>query len=1296
MKIPSISRTALLTALAALWICAQPAAAEPASEDLEFFERKIRPILVDVCQKCHGASRQESGLRLDSRAAALKGGEQGPALEIDRPEQSRLWAAVQYEGDLKMPPRGKLPQEQLAAFAEWIERGAPWPADRLTPAAGGDFDLAARKSQQWALQPIQPQAPPEVQHAQWVWNPVDRFLVAALEQKKLAPAPLADKRTLLRRVTFDLTGLPPTPEEIAAFLADDSPKAYEEVVDRLLDSPRYGERWARHWLDLVRYAETSGHEFDFEIPYAFEYRDYVIRALNADVPYNQFVEEHIAGDLLPEPRRHPRELFNESIIGTGFWFLGESKHSPVDIRVDAAERLDNQIDVFSKAFLAQTVACARCHDHKFDAISTHDYHALCGFIQSSRMQVADSDPPFARQQLAAAAAQMEHQIFAGLKRELDHLTAADLVKLLLAAQDVLRSPLSDAETVADDTTGDVVFADFEGTSYDGWTSTGEAFGVGPNRIPLPEYQGDVGGIGKGLVNSHSAVQPGGGRRATDEMTGTLRSKQFVILHPYLHFLVGGGAHAGKTCVNLKVNNAIARTATGRNSNRMDWATFDVREFDGKLAELEIVDAETGGWGNIGVDQILFSNSPVPGNLGLQIRKASQTHDVEEQLLARWVHHLQAIARDGGDDPLQLWAQWISRPGKPAVDDWQVFQRESRSQLETASKQKNEAAGQFTRFADFRSGFDGWSVTGEAFGWQPACAPFLPAEGLPAGWPRGSVGLPLAHSGRFLSRLHGTLRSPSFEIPRSRIQYRLAGKAARLRLVIDQFQQIRYPIYGGLEFRLAASDKLEWHVQEVEKWVGHTAYIELLDEGDGYAVLEQVLFSDQATPPPASANPVSERLVSQGGHARPEEFARDLATLIAQSVRHWNTGEFPPETPETQPALPVVLDPATASVLNWVVQQGTASEGLLRQSVKDPGGWSKQLARLQARRQDLERNVVYEKKVLALADGTPQNERIHPRGNPNKFGDVVSRRLLESLGGAEGPEYAPGSGRLELARRLVDPANPLVSRVVVNRLWKHHFGEGLVRTTDDFGNMGQSPTHPELLDWLSAELIRRGWSLKQMHRLMVTSRAYALSSTPADPAADEADPLNLLLHRAPLRRLEAETIRDAILAVSGRLDLKEFGPSVMPHLTPFMIGRGRPGNSGPLDGDGRRSIYIGLRRNFLNPMFQAFDAPVPFSTIGRRSVSNVPAQALAMMNNPFVIQQAELWAKKTLRQTADDSERIRQMYEAAYSRLPDAAELREAREFLAGQQASYPPDEPDRAWADLAHVLFNVKEFVWIP
>jgi hypothetical protein len=330
-------------------------------------------------------------------------------------------------------------------------------------------------------------------------------------------------------------------------------------------------------------------------------------------------------------------------------------------------------------------------------------------------------------------------------------------------------------------------------------------------------------------------------------------------------------------------------------------------------------------------------------------------------------------------------------------------------------------------------------------------------------------------------------------------------------------------------------------------------------------------------------------------------------------------------------------------------------------------------------------------VMAMADGTGENEFVFIRGNHKTLGVEAPRRFLEAVAGAEQPEPKQGSGRLDLARRVADPSNPLTARVIVNRLWHHHFGSGIVRSPDDFGYQGQAPTHPELLDWLAARLIEEGWSLKAMHRLMVTSATYRMASR-GEARADEIDPENKLWHRYPVRRLEAEVIRDSILAMSGRLDRRMEGPGVMPHLTQHMQGRGRPGYSGPVDGDGRRSLYINVRRNFLSPLFLAFDYPIPFTTIGRRSVSNVPAQALALMNNPFVKQQAELWAKRLpLGPKVAAEKLVVTLYETAFGRRPTEEEVGAAVAFVKEQGGT----EDVKAWTELCHVLMNVKEFIFV-
>ncbi|MEM9701366.1 MAG: DUF1549 domain-containing protein, partial [Planctomycetota bacterium] len=366
----------------------EPAAKKPTAEQLAFFENKVRPLLVEHCYDCHSAEAEDlfAGLRTDSRAALLQGGDSGPAVKPGDADGSLLIEAVRYDSPgYEMPPDGKLADADIAVLERWVTMGAPWPAE-AAPVAGAarpQFDLQARKAEHWVWQPIQSPAIPAVRDESWPRADLDRFILHELEARGFSPAESVDPAGLLRRLSFDLTGLPPTPERLRNYLSDPSDEATAAVVDELLASPHFGERWGRHWLDLVRYAESRGHEFDEDAPNAYQYRDYVIRALNADVPHDQLVREHLAGDLLPSPRLHPTAGYDESILGTGFWFLGEWVHSPVDIRKDEADRFDNMIDVMSKAFLGVTVSCARCHDHKFDAISTADYHALAGYLQSS-------------------------------------------------------------------------------------------------------------------------------------------------------------------------------------------------------------------------------------------------------------------------------------------------------------------------------------------------------------------------------------------------------------------------------------------------------------------------------------------------------------------------------------------------------------------------------------------------------------------------------------------------------------------------------------------------------------------------------------------------------------------------------------------------------------------------------------------------------------------------------------------------------------------------------------------------
>jgi len=1049
-----------------------PATPQPSPEAAQFFEKNIRPLLAEQCYACHSSKTKVAlgGLKVDSRTALLAGGKRGAAIMPGKPDDSLLLLAVKHaEKGLQMPPKGKLPEEKIALLEEWVKMGAPWPGDTgagKTAPLKGAFDLKAR-ARHWAFQPLKRPALPTVKNPAWARTPVDRFILAKLEATRLSPAKPADKRTLLRRVTFDLTGLPPTPAEVDAFLADTAPNAFEKVVDRLLASPQYGERWARHWLDLVRFAETDGHEFDFEKPSAWQYRDYVIRAFNQDVPYNQFVVEHMAGDLLPTPRTHPTERFNESVIGTGFFWLGEGKHSPVDLREDEAERVDNQIDVASKAFLGLSLGCARCHDHKFDAISQKDFYALAGYLRSSRFQLAAIDAP---------------DRFRGPAGELENLQS-DLQPLL--AQYVQ----SRQRTV-------------DGATLDEW-----------------------------LARSPEAAK--------------------VVEHP-LH----------------------------------PWAVL----------------------------------------AGQQPEQFAQRRDALVQRL--------------------------------------------RAQAERAAKSM-QAAVPFEEFD--KDTYGSWFVTGEAFGAGPSRSVALSVDAQKGARVNGLKPAGVADSGRLSNRLQGTLRSQTFTISKGKILFRMGGQDCQVNLIIDGFQRIRYPIYGGLTLPVNSGGRLTWQAMDVAKWIGHRAYIEILDHGRGSVAVDRILFADEA--PVNAPNPQIVRMLEDPDVTTAEALARKYETVVRQAL----------ETAGSPGA------EASPELADWVLRTDPLDVASVSASAQQTGT----MATLLEKRAKLEEAIPDAQRVMAIVDGTPEDERVHIRGSHKTLGDVVPRRFLEAVAGPNQPKPATGSGRLELAQRMASATNPILPRVLVNRIWMHHFGEGIVRTPDDLGIRGERPTHPELLEFLTSEFVRNGWSMKKLHRMLVLSNTYQMSSQP-EPKAEAKDPLNKLLHRMPVRRLEAEAIRDAVLAVSGRLDRKMYGPGVLPYLTPFMEGRGRPASSGPTDGAGRRSLYINVRRNFLTPMFLAFDYPIPFNTMGRRSVSTVPAQALTMMNNPFVVEQAGVWAKQTLSEpNLELRERIRRMYVTAFARPPADAELQAAAGFLAEQDGKYGAANDPRSWSDLAHVLLNVKEFIFV-
>jgi hypothetical protein len=1034
---------------------------------IAFFESKIRPILAERCFECHSHEEQESGLRLDHIEFIMKGGERGSAIEPGNPDDSNLVKAIEYfEPKFQMPPKTMLEDEEIDLLIEWVAQGAPWPDEPLPAEAikRDEFDLQKRKSDHWAWQPIQKTPLPEVRQTDWPLNDADTFILAKLEEAGLAPSTRADRHTLIRRLYFDLIGLPPTPDEVTAFVEDKSPKAYEKLVDQLLASPHFGERWGRHWLDLTRFSETFGHEADYPIKHAWPYRDYVIRALNDDVPYDRFAKEHIAGDLA-KPRIHPDSGLNESIIGTGWWYMHQATHAPVDVLKDEADRIDNQIDVFGKAFMGLTIACARCHDHKFDAITAKDYYSLTEYLRNSRQVYAMLDP-----------------------------------------DDTIKS-------------------------------------------------------------------------GTRELTKLHRKQSKSISKQ-----------------NGSLNQSI-RTIQETIDTAVD------------IAEKEIP-----------------SDTLDPGHIKQWAKLIRDEKTKEKGHILRPLTHAEEV-----------------KEVTPVT------------------------AGDV--YADFNGNdFGDWFVYGEAFGNHPTQT---------GDWSAADVNRPftpagVAHSGLVSKKLQGVLRSQTFILNHDRVQVHAAGRKGTIRLIIGRYQLHDYNgiLFGGAIAQVNTKGDYQWFdlANGIAKYKGRHAYIEFVDHGDGFIAVDEMRFSNTAVPKSTMAR----QLV--GGvpvEKRTTAYQQKAETASA----HLESGK---------------LTPFDANWLNYLY-----GNDLIRAEKFDE--------KYAAAREKLnEKNAAIPNpfKVLAITEGSFEPGHVHIRGNPKEKGVPTPRRFLEALNGPEPMAIKEGSGRLELAESLFSDNNPLPARVMVNRIWHHVFGRGIVQSTDNFGVLGIPPTHPELLDHLASQFIESGWSVKTMIRDFVTSQTYQMTSTIHDSVAEEKDPSNLLHHRRSVKRIEGEIVRDTLLAVSDNLDRTMYGESIPAHYYDFMTYHRRFGKSGPVDGANRRSIYQRIQRNFLSPMMLAFDMPLPDSSTGKRTVSNVPAQSLIMMNDPFVIQQSKSLGKKLAESEGNSQQKVERLFNILYGRSSTLAEFERIKEFGMAQSHLYSLDEPD--WAhqedvmmDVVQSLFMAKEFIFI-
>lgn len=1246
----SMKRFVLSLALAS---CLAPALRGQTPDGARFFENEVRPLMARHCVTCHGPTRQRSGLRLDTYKGL------STVITPGDPDESRLIQRLHFEDpDMRMPPAGPLPAADIETLSEWVRRGAPGPS--ITAETFPEFK---ERLNHWSLQPLRAHEPPDVKDEDWVRDPVDRFLLAAMEKEDVTPVLDADRASLARRAAMVLTGLPLKPKDVTAFLANDSPEAFADLVDRLLDSPHFGERWARHWLDVVRYAESRGHQHDFDIPNAHEYRDWVIRALNADVPYDRFVTEQIAGDLVEEPRRHPKTGHDESTLGTGFWFLGEELHAPVDIRRDETDRDADKIDTLSKAFMGLTVACARCHDHMADAISQKDYYALTGFLRSStyhqvRYETAHVEVAERRRiddELEKHEGPLRRALAALIRKEVDgaepYLRAAAAIE-----KDLDRDRRDQADRIV---------ADFEHETWKGWKVEGDAFGTGPVRLEdAPREHGVIGGRGEAALQT-AALRDAVKLVDAEARTGRLLSPPFTIDRDWLHLSIAGGADAEKIAVRLIVGDETVAAMTGTGFARLQPKKIDVRRHHGRKGRLEFVDTATTA--TLSVDHIVLSNSddaeattgrPTAKKLSLMrdmIKARASTLGLEAQRLQRWLTRLQT-ARERHTHPLHDVARRLagaeSRPnghrGRDTIPEDATVLLDATSDavapIFDGVAWNAHAPGDLIVGNDPRRPIR--AVASRAAFW---CDPrWSAARAHPtAGWQPGRIDWVQAGL---------TLRTRSAILKSGRVWYLVRG-GGQVYAAVASHRMNHEGLHAEAIKRWKGQDGWKWVEHDLTDYAGQRVVLEFTpDRAHGQHPLAVAMVVESTTPPALDDVPPS---------ISAESLESDLLSLAAALEE--------PGRPASEALLPL---------MGWALTLARPdNDPALSREIIAPF-FSATRPRLKASRL-----------APAMLDLNGVDEPLLERGRSDREGDLVPRRFLEALDGPEPMETGAGSGRLALAARVTDTENPLTARVWVNRVWHHLFGRGLVASVDDFGAMGEEPSHPRLLDRIAHDFMADGWSTKRLIRRLLLTRSWGLALVPADPA----DPENRLLSRASVRRLEGEVIRDTMLAVSGRLDRKMFGPPIPIHFTGARGEHGRPMRSGPEDGARRRSLYIAVRRNFPDPFFHAFDQPPPAQTSGARHESNVPAQALAIMNWPVVRRLAETWARRVTALKKVTEERIELVWRQGLGRPPTDAESMRVTSYLETEAKERDVDLNDRGlWADVCHSIFSLEEFLFLP
>lgn len=1118
------------------------AASPPEAEQAEFFEKRIRPILVRHCYECHSvvAKEPKGGLLLDSRDNLRKGGESGTVIIPGKPEESLLISAVRHES-LEMPPDKRLPDDVIADLTHWVRSGALDTRDRPSDASAIAAETREvqydQRRQWWSLQPVLAAPAPEVRDTRWPGGPVDRFILAQLEKNQLHPAPRAERWTLLRRMSFALTGLPPSMDDVEQFAADESPAAWINAVDRLLASPHFGERWARHWMDVVRYTDTYGYEWDIPAKGAWRYRDYLVRALNDDVPFNQLIIEQIAGDLVERPRINAAQHINESLMGVMFFQMGEKRHGDsAEFNGIHQEMLDNKIDAFGKAFQALTLSCARCHDHKLDPVAQREYYALAGVFMSSRWVTNTLDLP----ERNASVIEQLKQMKSRLRNELAAIWLDDLQKLSIEL----------CEALAEEKAGD---------------------------------------------------------------------------------------------------DSTSRLAT--------WRKL--------LAEKKDADRN--------LEDVLYP-------LASLVAAARQGDSIETQ--------------------------------------WKLLANNYAEQQKLRTEQN---ARDYTLVADFRQATPaGWSVDGTGLRQTSGGGDFTVALSGEAAIGRLLPGGVYTHA--LSPRMNGAIRTPylsQFHKPFLSFEH-CGGDFAAHRTVVDNAflserqQYLQEPAFGWLTLSSQPTMKeRRVYIELATKTSnpnfpprvglgGECTEAQAADSKSWFGV-RRVVVHDKPTPPADELNRFM-NLFSGDAPQSCEQVAERYASWFRAAAETWHRvpGNQTTVTHNTRlgdagPATPVDAASADADnavqLINWLLDKGLLTN--TRNITGHP-----EVASLVDRYRELEQQLLLPQTINGMLDIDPGFDyRLNIRGEYDQMGDTVPRGYLRVLLGSESKFTSTSSGRLELAKAISDAKNPLTARVFVNRVWHWLFGVGIVATPDDFGHVGDRPSHPELLDHLAQRFATQGWSLKELIREIILSETWRQGQA-ADLDALAVDPSNRWLHHYPLRRLEAEAIRDAMLFASGRFDPQLYGPPLDPQ---------RPNEdpqkrlfSGPIDGRGRRSLYVKITIMEPPRFLATFNQPTPKIPTGKRDVTTTPAQSLTLLNDPFVSQQAEFWAQRLVTiPHASADERLSVMFMTAFGRFPTAIETQRWSNAVADLASLHGLSAAEilhsvPVWKDIAHAMFNSKEFLYIP